>query len=80
MWLDTPVWALTESSILYTDGHMDGRKDTRTDRQADFYSPENICFAGYKDGKKIIAVILFIECWILALLLKSSFPCISGFL
>ena len=41
MWLNTPASALTETSILYTYGHMDGR----TDRVIPVY-PENIRLAG----------------------------------
>ena len=47
MWLNTPASALTETSILYKDGHTDTQMDGHTDRQA--YSsipPQNIIFVG----------------------------------
>ena len=46
MWLDTAVSTLTESNIVYTDGHTDKRVDGHMDRQADSsIPPKNIHFA-----------------------------------
>ena len=39
MWLNTPASALTDTSILYTDGLTHGQTDTWMDRQADSSLP-----------------------------------------
>ena len=39
--INTPTCILTETSILYTDGHMDGQKGSFQ------YIPKNIRFEGY---------------------------------
>ena len=50
MWLNSPASALTETSILYTEGHTDTRTDAHTDTRMDGhtgwfqYTLENIRF------------------------------------
>ena len=48
MWLNTPASALTETSILYTDGLTHGQTDKWMDRKADSSLPlKTFILSGY---------------------------------